>query len=162
MISYLLSDAKFWVAVAFVIFVISVFKPVKSILIKGLDEKIGLIRNSIDEATKVREDAEKLLKEIENKEKNLNEDLIKIKNSTKKRIDLINTEMQKKLEYQINRKKELADQKIKQLEQEAITEIRDKTAYYTIETVKKIITNKISEKNYDDLINSSVEDIVSG
>ena len=85
MISYLLSDAKFWVAVAFVIFVISVFKPVKSILIKGLDEKIGLIRNSIDEATKVREDAEKLLKEIENKEKNLNEDLIKIKNSTKKR-----------------------------------------------------------------------------
>ena len=52
MIGYLLSDAKFWTAVAFVIFILVTYRPVKKILLKALDEKITSIKNKINDAKK--------------------------------------------------------------------------------------------------------------
>ena len=54
-------DPTFWVAVAFVIFVIAVFKPIKTALIGGLDAKIKEIRQEVEEAEKLREEAQSLL-----------------------------------------------------------------------------------------------------
>ena len=44
----MLQDPTFWVAVAFVIFVIAVFKPIKGALIGGLDAKIEEIRREVE------------------------------------------------------------------------------------------------------------------
>ena len=128
MISYLLSDAKFWTAVAFVIFIVLTFKPVKSILIKGLDEKIKLIKNNINNAENIENDAKKLLSDLKISEKNLNEKIDEFNKSTKLKIENLEKEMSSKLEQQINRKKELNELKIKQLEQEASEEIKNKTS----------------------------------
>ena len=87
MISYLLSDAKFWTAVAFVIFIVLTFKPVKSILIKGLDEKIKLIKNNINNAENIENDAKKLLSDLKISEKNLNEKIDEFNKSTKLKIE---------------------------------------------------------------------------
>ena len=57
----MLQDPTFWVAVAFVIFVIAVFKPIKGALIGGLDAKIEEIRSEVEEAEKLREEAQSLL-----------------------------------------------------------------------------------------------------
>ena len=42
--------STFWVAIAFVIFIIAVFKPLKKVATGALDEKIAQIRNEIEEA----------------------------------------------------------------------------------------------------------------
>ena len=89
MISYLISDAKFWTAVAFVIFILITFKPIKSILIKNLDDKISKIKKDIDEAEKIEEDAKKLLAKITVKESNLKNENNEIKNVAKSKIEYI-------------------------------------------------------------------------
>ena len=57
----MLQDPTFWVAVAFVIFVIAVFKPIKGALMGSLDAKIEEIRREVEEAEKLREEAQSLL-----------------------------------------------------------------------------------------------------
>ena len=159
MISYLISDAKFWTAVAFVIFILITFKPIKSILIKNLDEKINRIKNDIDEAEKIEEDAKKLLVKIKVKEKNLENEINEINKVVKTKIEYMKKEMSEKLEMQITRRKNLSEIKIRHIEQELINQIKEKTSYFTIKTVKKVIENKIDNKIKDDLLLSSLKDL---
>ena len=157
MISYLLSDAKFWTAVAFVIFIVLIFKPVKSILIKSLDQKIKIIKNNINNAENIENDAKKLLSDVKVSEKNLNEKIDEFNKSTKTKIENLEKEMSSKLEQQINRKKELNELKIKQLEQEASEEIKNKTSYLAIKIVKNYLENKLDEKSKDKIFQDSLK-----
>ena len=158
MIGYLLSDAKFWTAVAFVIFILVTYKPVKTILVKALDEKIASIKNKIDDAKKIREDAHSLLKEIKVKKNNIKKEIDEIKNISEKKVKMQLEEMQNKLENQLNRKKNLVEIKIKQIEQEAISEVNEKTTFYTIKILKKIINHKINDFTHQELIDSALSD----
>ena len=157
MISYLLSDAKFWTAVAFVIFIVLTFKPVKSILIKSLDQKIKIIKNNINNAENIENDAKKILSDVKISEKNLNEKIDEFNKSTKTKIENLEKEMSSKLEQQINRKKELNELKIKQLEQEASEEIKNKTSYLAIKIVKNYLENKLDEKSKDKIFQDSLK-----
>ncbi len=158
MIGYLLSDAKFWTAVAFVIFILVTYRPVKKILLKALDEKITSIKNKINDAKKIREDADSLLGEIKVKKENIKKEIDEIKKISENKIKMKLEEMQKKLENQLNRKKNLVEIKIKQIEQEAINEINYKTTFYTIQTLKKIINIKINDIIHQELIDSALSD----
>ncbi|MBD42060.1 MAG: hypothetical protein CMI92_01255 [Pelagibacteraceae bacterium] len=158
MIGYLLSDAKFWTAVAFVIFILVTYRPVKKILLKALDEKITSIKNKINDAKKIREDAYSLLGEIKVKKENIKKEIDEIKKISENKMKINLEEMQKKLENQLNRKKNLVEIKIKQIEQEAINEINYKTTFYTIQTLKKIINIKINDIIHQELIDSALSD----
>ena len=158
MIGYLLSDAKFWTAVAFVIFLLVTYRPVKKILLKALDEKITSIKNKINDAKKIREDAYSLLGEIKVKKDNIKKEIDEIKKISENKMKINLEEMQKKLENQLNRKKNLVEIKIKQIEQEAINEINYKTTFYTIQTLKKIINIKINDVIHQELIDSALSD----
>ena len=57
----LINDPTFWVAIAFVLFVIAVFKPIRGAMLGGLDAKIAEIRQEVEEAEKLREAAQSLL-----------------------------------------------------------------------------------------------------
>ncbi len=65
------SDPKFWVAFAFIAFIAAVFKPVKNILVVSLDNKIAEIKNKIDEAEKLKNEALETLSEIKMRQKDI-------------------------------------------------------------------------------------------
>ena len=48
----ILDDATIWVAISFLLFVILIFKPVKSQISDNLNKKIDDLKNKIDEAQK--------------------------------------------------------------------------------------------------------------
>ena len=48
------SDPQFWVLVAFVIFIVVVFNPIRKILFSSLDNKIKEIKDSIENAEKLK------------------------------------------------------------------------------------------------------------
>ena len=71
----ILDDATIWVAISFLLFVILIFKPVKSQISDNLNKKIDDLRNKIDEAQRLKNEAEKLHRE---QEENLKINLEKI------------------------------------------------------------------------------------
>ncbi|WP_341761578.1 ATP F0F1 synthase subunit B [Candidatus Tisiphia endosymbiont of Thecophora atra] len=51
-----LFDEKFWLAICFLIFVYLVYRPIKNIILKSLDDKITAIKDQVLEAQKLNED----------------------------------------------------------------------------------------------------------
>ena len=94
-------------------------------------------------------------------EKKLGDMISEINQNAKSKIEFIKNEMTEKLKQKTNRHKELTELKIKQLEQEAITEIKDMTAHLTIEVVKNIFKSKLDDKVQDTLLQSSLKDLSS-
>ena len=58
------SDPQFWVAVAFVAFIVAIFNPVRKILTSSLDTQIKDIKNKIDEAENLKNETQTTLSEI--------------------------------------------------------------------------------------------------
>ena len=67
-------------------------------------------------------------------------------------------EISERLEMQLKRRKDLSELKIRQTEQELINQIKEKTSYFTIKTLKKIIENRIDNKTKDELVLSSLKE----
>ncbi|PPR45082.1 MAG: ATP synthase subunit b [Alphaproteobacteria bacterium MarineAlpha5_Bin11] len=158
MIAYLLGDAKFWTAVAFVIFIILVFKPIKSILTKSLDDKIGLIKKNIGDAEKIKEDALSLLAETKKRQRNMKDEIFEINRDKISKIENIKKEMNDKLENQLKRRNEVAELKIKQLELEMMSEIKNRTIDLTVFATKKIIKSKLGSRDREQLMDKALKE----
>ena len=159
MITYLLSDAKFWTAVAFVIFVLAVFKPIRSIVIKTLDEKILDIKKEILDAEKVKKEAEKLFHEIERRQVKIVEEIKDIDKKADKKISYIKKEINEKFIRRVSRQEELANQKINQMQSDAIKDIKEITITLTLKSISEIIIHKLDNMNKEKLIKSSLDDL---
>src|SRR6266849_6390007 len=65
----LFADPEFWVLVAAVIFVAGIWKPARKAVLGALDERGERIRAELDEAQKLREEAEQLLAQYQQRER---------------------------------------------------------------------------------------------
>ena len=82
-------DPKFWLLVSFVLFVILMIKPFKSMLIGGLDQKIEEIKSNINSFLKSFSDAETKLKEAEKQTADLDNKIQELLNSAKSQAETI-------------------------------------------------------------------------
>jgi F-type H+-transporting ATPase subunit b len=62
----MLNEAEFWVAVAFVIFVgVLIYFGVNKMIVSALDQRAARIRSELDEARRLKEEAQALLAEYQ-------------------------------------------------------------------------------------------------
>ena len=87
------SDPQFWVFIAFIIFIGVMIKPVRKILSINLGDKIQEIKDSIDQAEKIKNEAQQTLSKIQKRQ---NEIEINRKNNTIKQLNTIIISMEKK------------------------------------------------------------------
>ena len=152
-------DATFWVAVSFVIFFGGlVYLKIPQKINELLNKLISDIKNEIDESEKLRSEAKVLL---DNAQKKLNtaqsvsEEILEQakKNSEKLIIDL-NDKFHKSSEI----KKNLAENKISQMKDAAIKEIKDVSIRITVDSVKKIISTSVDKSKLDTLFQKNLEE----
>jgi F-type H+-transporting ATPase subunit b len=65
----ILDDATLWVGLSFVLFVLLVIKPLTSMFSQNIDAQIDSLKKEINEAKKLKIEAENLLDEHKSKEK---------------------------------------------------------------------------------------------
>ena len=152
-------DATFWVAISFFIFlgVLFYFKVPQKIFM-ALDESINKIKQDIDEAEKLKEEAKNILSEYEAKlsKSKIEVDLM-IKNAQKEsetNIIKINDQFHSIFE---NRKK-MAEDKIKQMKLQATKDIKNYSVEVAIIALEKIIKNSVDKKKLDKIYISSVDE----
>ena len=152
-------DATFWVAISFLIFIgILVYFKIPQKVDESLNESIKKIKDEIENAEKLKDEAKNILSEYEtkvSKSKDEAKKLIEIaKDQAEKNIIKINKEFHNIVE---NRKKS-AEQKIKQMKMQAIKDIKNSSVNIAILAVKKIIENSIDKKKLDKIYISSIEE----
>tara|TARA_B100001057_G_scaffold30839_1_gene28099 strand:- start:7880 stop:8371 length:492 start_codon:yes stop_codon:yes gene_type:complete len=154
------SDPSSWVLVAFIIFVIIALVIKAPSMIAGiLDGEIKKIKEELDNARNLKEEANSLLAQHERKIQNADEEAEKI--ISQAREIALNQEAQSKLkaEEYVKRAEQQAIEKIERAEKIAIAKINDQIVSNSIELSKKIIMENIDENSSKKLVQQSIQQI---
>ena len=155
--SAVLHDPTFWTAVAFVIFVVALFKPVKKALLGGLDSRIAQIRTEVEEAQRLREEAQTLLASYQRKQREAAQE--SIVRQAKEDAALHRAEAEKAMEDMLKRQETLTIEKIAQAEAAAIQEVREIAVDLAIAATEKILTEKVRGGLSDQLVDKAIGEL---
>ena len=152
-------DATFWVMVSFFIFLgLLVYFKIPLKIKTTLDENINSIKNQIDEANKLKEDAKNILTEHEKKISNS-------KVEVKKMIDRANEEAEKNViktnkdfHTLMETRKKNMEERIKQMKNQALKDIKNSSVKIAIDSVEKLLKNSLDKSKLDKIYQSSIEE----
>ena len=150
-----------WVLIAFILFFVLVGKKLWTALTDNLDQRKKIIENELNEAKKLREEAQSELNASLKKQKEINKQVLDIINDAKSTAKQIEADALQKSDVIIKRKEEQAKQKILSLESEAIKNIKEITSSIVIESSKTYIKQKLDSKENINLISKSSNEIKS-
>lgn len=156
------SLATLWATVALVIFLgIAIYIKVPGMIAKALDARADKISSELEEARRLREEAQQLLGQYQRKRKEAEQEAAAIVAAAKREADMLAAEAHKKTEDYVARRTALAEQKIGQAEREAIREVRASAVDIAVEAARALLAGKIDAKAGADLFNASLQDLKS-
>ena len=152
-------DATFWVAISFLIFIVGlVYLKIPQKINEVLNKLIGDIKNEINESEKLRLESKALLDNAQNKLDTAEAISNSILEQTKKDSDRLIIEMNDKFHKSSDIKKNLVKEKITQMKEAALKEIKDISVKIAVGSVKKIINTSVDKSKLDNLFDKNLEE----
>jgi F-type H+-transporting ATPase subunit b len=153
---HLLADAEFWVLIAVVIFAVAVWKPASRAILGMLDQRSARIRSELDEARRLREEAEQLVAEYKRKEGEAAAEAQTIIAHAKEEAERIAAHSAQELEQVLERRQRLAEERIAQAEAKAVDEIRAVAVDAAISAARVVIASEMDENRGGALLDSAI------
>jgi len=152
-------DATFWVAVSFIIFFgVLIYLKIPQKINDVLSKLISDIKNEIDESEKLRSEAKVLLDNAQKKLDTAQAVSNDILEQAKKDSDHLVIEMNDKFYKSSEIKKNLAENKITQIKEVALKEIKNVSIKIAVDSVKKIISTSVNKSKLDNLFDRNLEE----
>jgi F-type H+-transporting ATPase subunit b len=156
----LFEDPTFWVAVGTAIFIaVVVWQRVPQMVARLLDERAASIKAELDEARRLRQEAEVLLKEYRAKTANAAQEAQAIVDAAKAAAERMAADARAQLTVQIERRGKMAEEKIAQAEAEAIADVRAAATSVAAAAAAEVIGKGTTEAKGDALIDSAIRDL---
>ena len=153
-------DAEFWVAVAFVLFIVVLgYFGVHRILIDTLDKRRARIKAELDEARRLREEAEKLLADYQRKQDEAQQEAEGIIAGAKAEAESMAAEANAKLVEFVARRTKMAETKIAQAEEQAMADVRSAAAEAAVTAAERILAQAVQGKVAESLIAQGIDDV---
>ena len=151
-------DATFWVAISFFTFLGGlVYLKVPQKINNSLTVKINEIRKELREAEKLKEEAKNLLSKYENKIDKSKKESKEIVDGAKKENEKAILEKTKSFHHLMEVKKKSTEQKITQMKEKALKDIKNMSIKISIEATENLIKNSIDKNKLENLYNKSLE-----
>lgn len=155
-------DATFWALIALIIFLaLLAYLKVPGKINGTLDGRADRIRNELEEARKLREEAQQLLAEYQRKRSEAEEEAKDIVAAAKREAKAIVADAKQKTEEYVSRRTTLAEQKIAQAERDAVNEVRSRAVDIAVAAAGNILSDKVDAKTNGELFKSSLEELKS-
>ena len=152
---------EFWVGMAFVLVVVALSGPIGKMVKKALSGRRQGIIDRINEAEKLRDDAQMLLSQYERK-------FLHAKDEAKQILAKSNAEIKNLTEYELQKmEKELAirqkevDMAIDATIEKTKAEIKELASKKSVSMVKKYVTENLTRKQHEKLIDNSIKNILN-
>ena len=155
----MLSDPQFWVALAFVVFIIAIFNPVRKILSSSLDIKINEIKNSIEEAENLKNETQAALSNIRKRQSDVKNEIENFNKSTTEKINMLEKKANEKLDEQTAKRELLAKEKIEQLTRDVNLEIQQYITKTAIDATMLVVKKRLDTNEKQSLIDQSIKDL---
>ncbi len=150
----------FWVAVAFVGFLaLLVYYKVPGMITKALDDRADAIRLELDEARRLREEAQQLLADYQRKSREAEQEAASIVAQAKREAEALASETRKGLAETLERRTKLAEEKIARAEAQALGEVRSAAVDSAISAAERILKGKVTADVDARLVDQSIGDL---
>ncbi len=151
---------EIWVAIGFLIFLgILVYVGVPGVITKALDDRAKRVQAELDEARRLKDEAQKLLAEYQGKQKKAEAEAASIIEGAKAEAERIAADAKAKMEEFVARRTKMAETKIAQAEAQAVADVRAAAADAAVAAAEKILTDTVKGKVADDLIARGIGDV---
>lgn len=152
-------EAEFWVFIAFVIaFAIVVWKA-KGVVTGALDQRAAKIRAELDEAQRLREEAQGKLAEYQRKQRDALKEAEAIVAQAKGEAERTAAQAARDLEAAIERRKRLAVEKIALAESKALAEVRNSAVDLAIAALGKVLAEDLDDARKSALIDAAIANL---
>ena len=152
-------DATFWVAVSFFIFVGLLFYfKIPSKVENSLAEKISILKNQIQDAEKLKDEAKNILSDNEKKISNSKNEIKNLISKSNKEIEANILKANDDFHRLMELKKNNSEQKIKQMKIQAQKDIKNASVKIAIKSIEKLMKNSMDKSKLDKIYMDSVEE----
>ena len=152
-------DATFWVAISFLIFIVLlIYFKIPSKIKSSLDENINLIIKQVEESEKLKEAAKNRLAEQEKKLDLSKSEITKLIQEANENAEKNITRSNEIFNKQMEIKKKNVEDKIRQMKNQAIKDVKNASINIAFESTEKMLLNSIDKSKLDRVFNQSLEE----
>jgi F-type H+-transporting ATPase subunit b len=156
----LLKDPELWVAIAFLLFLgMLAWLGVPNLLFKALDDRSARIKSELDEALRLRKEAEEVLAEYKRRQDEAEKTAESIIHNAGIEAERMATEAQAKVEEFISRRTRMAETKIAQAESQALADVRAAAADVAIAAAEAMLISTTKGAAADKLLSEGIADL---
>ena len=152
-------DPETWVAIAFVIFVAALFRPVSRMLLDALDTRAERIKRDLEEAGRLREEAHDLLTEHQRKLRSASKETEELLEHAKNEARRLREHAENDLEASLKRREQQALDRIAQAEAQAEREVRNLAVDIALAATAKLLSEKLDRSKRNALVDTAIEDL---
>lgn len=153
---------EFWVLVSFLGFVgLVIYYKVPGMVAALLDKRAADIAAELDEARRLREEAQQLLASYQRKQREAMKEAEDIITQAKAEAEQLAKETRANMETQVERRTKLAEDKIAQAETQAINDVRATAAEVAIGAARRVIADKVDASKDAQIIEKSISELAS-
>lgn len=149
-----------WVLVSFVLFLaILVYYKIPDKVAKALDDRADRIKSELEEARRLREEAQSILADYQRKRRDAEEEAEDIIAMARREAQYYAEESRKTLNESLQRRVKLAEEKIARAEEQAVRDVRARSADVAVAAAEKIIAQELKGKSAGDLVTKGIRDV---
>ncbi|PIW29479.1 MAG: F0F1 ATP synthase subunit B [Rhodobacterales bacterium CG15_BIG_FIL_POST_REV_8_21_14_020_59_13] len=158
--TYLLQDTSFWAMLGVIIFFgILVWVKVPGIIAKHLDTRAEKIRSDLDDARRMREEAQELLASFQRKQREAEAEAEAIIEQAKSDAKHLREAARTELATRLERRTALAEQRIAQAEAHAVAEVKALAADLAIDAAVRLIAEHTKKADHTSRLKADLTDL---
>jgi F-type H+-transporting ATPase subunit b len=155
----LLHQAEFWVAIAFLIALGVLIWKTSPIIAKTLDNRTARIKADLDEAARLRSQAQRTLAEFQRRQRDALKEAEQIVAQAKLEAERVAQQAERDLAASIERRQQQALEKIALAETKALAEVRNQAVDVAIAAARRILADDLSAARKGTLIDDAIADL---
>ena len=155
----LFHESEFWILIALVLAVVIAWRPAGRSIGGMLDGRIAAIRLELEEAQRLREEAETKLAEYQRKQRDAMAEAQEIVTRAQADAERIGKQAEIDLEAALKRREVQASQRIAQSEAQALSEVRSAVVDIAVEATRKLLLESLDQQRASALIDSAIQEL---
>lgn len=155
------AEAEFWVGAGLLIFLGIVIFVAKAprLIAAALDSQVAAIQSDLDEAARIRTEAQRLLAELQAEREAAQRQAQDMLAAAQEQVQQFEADAKAKLEESLARRQKLSEQRIKVAEARAEAEVRAAAAELAAKMAEQVLTQRIAGAKSDPLIDTAISQL---
>jgi len=154
-----ISGSTFWVLIAFILFVALIVWKARKAIVGGLDARADAIRAEIDEAQKLREEAQSLLADYQRKQRDALQEAEGMLRAAEEEAGRLRARAEEDLAASLKRREQQALDRIAQAEAAAQSEVRNMAVDLAVSATRKLLEDKIDDDKAAGLVDEAIKEL---